>query len=1246
MRKLIAWFCMCTLLITLTPQLAFAEGEPGTANGPTAIEKGWRYKTDISGSYAAVMEYAGGFPADGIVTVPETLGGKPVEALGYQIWDSDLTPTPLFGTAFQKGVKVLNLPSSTRLISEYAFEGLSSLTEVNISDGTYFKSVDGVLYDNNNGVERLSLYPASKTSSNYTIPATTVEIASGAFVGSKHLKQITIPSTVRSIGDTLFQDSRSLESVSFENSMSALPSSTFQGCQNLTSVTFQSGLTSIGEYAFDGAASLESISIPSTVTTIGDNAFSGCISLNNVTWAGNSTTAIGSFAFAGTKSLRSISLPTGLTSIEDGTFISSGIRTVTIPPNVRKIGTIAFSNCVDLTLVNLPSTRLEIWLGAFSYTPSLTGINFDSTQSVFIDDTAFASSGLERVNLTNKVSLVGPNSFALSKNLRNISIGSNIEYLPVGIFSSLEALEKVYIPQTVIAIDDHAFAWDNSLADVYFTGNAPAAGVNGVNVFHGAASGFKVHYPTDNTTFNIKDGKWRGYTAEEYTPAGLPSTYNFSLNAGSGGLIVGGVSGAYEANENITVRAQALPGYTFSNWSSSNGGSFDNASSASTVFTMNSADTSVTANFVQAASAETPVFSESPESPITVSKGEVPNILLVPAEVSDGGTITYQWYENSVNSNSGGTAIAGATNVSYLPPTTETGTFYYYVVATNTNSFVSTNNTATATSGVIEVNVIGEVNAATPVIRDNISGSASYAKNANVSELKIFAYAPDYGRITYQWYKNTTNSTTGGTAIDGATLQSYIPPSSTEGTFYYYAEASNYNKFSTGMQVATTTSGIKTIVIGSGVNSGNNNSVDKEDSSYEWTEKPASGTENASKLVGTTIEIKVEVSNDIAKVSADSDTLNATIEKAVFEAAKKDTPIKVTIVATGSNDTKGKETKAFEFTLPTASLAKLAEAGKASFSELEMKTPIATTSFDNKALEQICANAGTKVSFSVKSLENDKLSDTLKSALKGRPVYDFALTSEGKSITSLGKGRAKITLPYVLKNGEDWSHIVINYVDSNGKQTTIKESKHADREHTITFITDHFSMYSINSNQFTFTDINNEWYSNAVDFVTSHGLFAGMGEGKFSPEVTMTRGMFVTVLANLDGKASNIYYPNVFSDVDPSKYYAKPIAWATSNKIVAGVSEGKFAPDAKITREEMAVMLYSYIQYKGIYIDKAEMQPFDDSDSVSTWAKKGVNALQGYRIVVGENNKYSPKDNATRAQVAAIFTNFIDAITR
>ncbi len=1222
MKKLISWLCVCALVLMLVPQAVLASGEPG-------VENGWRYMLDSTNTSAVVMEYAASVPADGILTVPGTLGGKPVKAIGFQVWETEMYPNPLFKVTAQQRVKVLNLPASVNLISEAAFEGLTSLTAVNISDGDAFRSDSGVLFDKNfGGNERLRLYPASKPESTYIIPSTTKEIASDAFAGSKFLKTITIPANVTTVGVGVFASARSLANVTFQNSLAALPNSTFKDCQSLTSVTLPSGLTQIGNYSFDGAVALETLSIPVSVTHIGESAFGGCASLKSVTLP-SGLTNLGAFAFAGTKALREVTLPSGMTEIAEGAFISSGIRTVVIPYSVTKIGPLAFSDCADLTLVQLPASRLEIALGAFSYTPQLTGIDFSAPTFVSIDELAFAASGLERVNLTDNVSDIGANSFAKSPKLARISIGSAIPYLPVGVFSTLDSLASVYIPETVIAIDDSAFAWNKNMTGAYFLGDAPSFGLNGVNVFYGANTGFKVHYPSANSnTFALKDGKWKGYAAQADASVTAPVTNTMTLAAGANGKIVGGVSGNYESGEIITMRAQANPGYTFVNWTSVGGGTFSSATSASTTFTMGSGGTTVTANFTAQSTAQTPTFIQQPPATVNAVQGAPSDILLAPAETTDGGTITYQWYVNTANSNTGGTAIPDATNASFLPPTDPAGTFYYYVVATNT---VGSLTPTTTSSSPIKVTVVAKTDAATPVFVNNISGSSTYTLNAAATALDVLASAPDYGRITYQWYVNTTNGTTGGTPIDGATQRTYTPTTGTNGTFYYYAVASNYNKFATGNTLAYATSGVKTVTVGDGGGNGNNGNTGDSGGS---TTTPSQDSNNILPVVPTVVD-------STATVVVESTALDTRIDYAVSQAVKSDTTAVVVIeVKASANAT------AFELELPTASLEKLAEPDKDIQTELVINTALGSITFDTNALAQICENAGAKVTLTVALVDTSKLPQSVD--VGNRPVYEFTLKSGDSEITNFKNGKVKVTLPYKLADTEASSHVFAYYVDKNGNLHPVKESMHNDKLHVIQFATNHFSMYTVGVSPKTFPDVTDSiWYASAVEFVASREIFAGMGNGTFAPTTPMTRGMFVTVLANLEGEAAQGDYANTFSDVAANMYYAKPIAWATANNIVAGVGGGKFAPNQEINREQMAAMLNNYIQYKGIHINKLNTQPFEDYDAVSAWAKDSVGAIRDYGILNGVGgNVFAPKNLASRAEVATVFMKYIEALFR
>jgi hypothetical protein len=145
--------------------------------------------------------------------------------------------------------------------------------------------------------------------------------------------------------------------------------------------------------------------------------------------------------------------------------------------------------------------------------------------------------------------------------------------------------------------------------------------------------------------------------------------------------------------------------------------------------------------------------------------------------LSSDPTATYQWYSNTVNSNSGGTLLSGETNGNYMPSTSVEGTLYYYAVVT----------TATETCS---SKVSGSVRVGIEITTQPSNSNQTVIQNNPVNSLNVVATGSS---ITFQWYKNGTKSNTGGTLISGATTNSYTPPSTVLGTTYYYVVVSGNN---------------------------------------------------------------------------------------------------------------------------------------------------------------------------------------------------------------------------------------------------------------------------------------------------------------------------------------------------------------------------------------------------------------------------------------------------------------------
>lgn len=230
------------------------------------------------------------------------------------------------------------------------------------------------------------------------------------------------------------------------------------------------------------------------------------------------------------------------------------------------------------------------------------------------------------------------------------------------------------------------------------------------------------------------------------------------------------------------------------------------------------------------------------------------------------------------------------------------------------------------------------------------------------------------------------------------------------------------------------------------------------------------------------------------------------------------------------------------------------------------------------------------------------------------------------------------------------------------------------------------------------------WYAEAVNYAYSMGIFNGTGEGTFSPSGEMTRGMFITVLGRMAGVTSETgcqlgmvtgdgvrlrsapdtgsselgklgrgylvrvlgsengwyqvawdeltgyisaeylsAYAGAFWDVDTASYYSPYAQWAYLTGISRGTGSGMFSPDARVSRQDLAALLYNYSRVMGISLGEANPGVwFADDASISPAQKEAVYALGRAGIINGMGDgSFNPNGSATRAQVAQIMMNFI-----
>ena len=170
-----------------------------------------------------------------------------------------------------------------------------------------------------------------------------------------------------------------------------------------------------------------------------------------------------------------------------------------------------------------------------------------------------------------------------------------------------------------------------------------------------------------------------------------------------------------------------------------------------------------------------------------------------------------------------------------------------------------------------------------------------------------------------------------------------------------------------------------------------------------------------------------------------------------------------------------------------------------------------------------------------------------------------------------------------------------------------------------------------------------DWFYYDVRYVCENGLMNGTSRNRFSPYGTATRGMLVTILYRMENEP-RCFGSAAFSDVKPGAYYEKAVVWASQNNIVSGYTDGTFRPDAPVTREQLASILYRYTLYRGQDVSAGEttsLTGYGDAQTVSSYALPAMRWACGTGILQGANGKLNPSGLATRAQLAAMLHRYL-----
>ena len=282
--------------------------------------------------------------------------------------------------------------------------------------------------------------------------------------------------------------------------------------------------------------------------------------------------------------------------------------------------------------------------------------------------------------------------------------------------------------------------------------------------------------------------------------------------------------------------------------------------------------------------------------------------------------------------------------------------------------------------------------------------------------------------------------------------------------------------------------------------------------------------------------------------------------------------------------------------------------------------------FDTEALKGI----DSQISGPFKA-DIEDISAEYQNGHPGKKVFYLTVSSGDKTIANFG-GKVTITLPYELNDGETAGNVTVWYLTNSGITIEIPSSYDLETK-LVTFEVTHFSLYMTGVDTWAnpFEDVSeNDWFYKEVKFAKQNNLFVGTGSTTFSPARPMTREMLWTVLGRVDG-GEKLYGDGV---------YEAAREWAMAAGLTDGTNPGK-----SITREQIVIILWRYAKYKDYDVSFGEdtnILSYNDALSISEYAFPAMQWACGAGIIKGYNGNLMPKDNATRAEVAAILQRFIE----
>lgn len=389
----------------------------------------------------------------------------------------------------------------------------------------------------------------------------------------------------------------------------------------------------------------------------------------------------------------------------------------------------------------------------------------------------------------------------------------------------------------------------------------------------------------------------------------------------------------------------------------------------------------------------------------------------------------------------------------------------------------------------------------------------------------------------------------------------------------------------------------------------------------------------------STVSAAVTGSLQSSSGSMQANVTKATVQSQISAAQKAEASgqsalIEWKVESAGQADT-------LQVTVPKESFREIASATDA---EVKVSSALGSVKLNAEAVKNISdAASGGDLSIHISKVNPETLSPENQKLVGNRPVYSYAITAGGTTISDFGGGQAEVSIPYTLGPGENPNAVVAYYVDDSGSLQIMRGHYNA-KTGMVSFVTTHFSTYMVGYNKVEFSDVaDTDWCGDAVSFIAARGITSGTGNGLFNPNASLTRGQFIVMLMRAYGLSPDEAPSDNFADAGAT-YYTGYLSAAKRMGITQGIGGNRYEPERSISRQEMFTLLYRSLAVLGEVPEKTSgktLSDFSDAGSIGDYAQEAMRGLVESGVVAGNGGMLNPNAVSSRAEMAQILYNLL-----